>query len=66
MLDKTNPASLASLALLFGKNLTALPETKRTIVTAILHAIQEGIQSQMAAKIEQLEVAPSVSELHVC
>ena len=60
---KQTLASLASLALLFGNNLTALPETKRTIVAAILHATQEGIQSQMAAKIE-LEVAPCVSELY--
>ena len=61
---KQTLASLASLALLFGNNSTALPETKRTIVAAILHATQEGIQSQMAAKIEQLEVAPCVSEVH--
>ena len=33
---KQTLASLASLALLFGKNSTALPETKKTIVAAVL------------------------------
>ena len=61
---KQTLASLASLALLFGNNSTSLPETKRTIIAATLHAVQEGIQSQMAAHIEQLEAPPSVAELH--
>ena len=64
MLDKTNPGFACQFVLFFdNNNSTALPETKRTIVAAILHATQEGIQSQMATKIE-LEVAACVSELH--
>lgn len=50
---KQTLASFASLALLFGSK-----------STSSLYAIQEGIQSQMSANIEQPEVAPSVPELH--
>ena len=36
---------------------------QRIVIACILHSVQEGMQSQMAAEIETIEVEPSVSEL---
>ena len=52
-------------SILLGHNSTALPESKKTVVAVILHAVHEGIQSQMTANIEQLETHPTVPELYM-
>ena len=48
--------SLATLSLLLGGHGSAIrPETQRTVIACILHGVQEGMQSQMANKIEEVE-----------
>ena len=46
-------ASLASLALLKGNGEISF-DTQKTVIAAILHAVQDGIQKQIANKIEHL------------
>ena len=51
--QKQTLASLANLALLKG-NTEILFDTQKTVIAAILHAVQDGIQTQIANKIEHL------------
>lgn len=56
--------TLCTLSLLFGGYGSEIqPETQRTVIACILHGIQEGIQSQMATKIKEVESEPSMLEL---
>ena len=57
-------ANLCTLTILLGVYDSAIyPETQRTVIACILHSVHGGMQSQMAAEIETIEVEPSVSEL---
>ena len=52
----TSQPTLSTLALLFSRcGQVYQPQTKRTVVASILHAVQEGIQSQMANMIATFE-----------
>ena len=56
-------ATLCRLTLLFGTGGGAFKQqTKRTMVASILHAVQEGIQSQMASVIATFETDPVSSQ----
>lgn len=57
-------ATLCTLSLLLGGYGSAVrPEIQRTVIACILHGVQEGMQSQMATKIEEVEHECSKSEL---
>ena len=50
-------ATLATLAFLLGKHgSTISPETQRTVIASVLHAVQEAVQSEMACHIESIEM----------
>ena len=62
--SKQSLVTLCTLSLLLGGYGSAIqPETQRTVIASILHGVQEGMQCQMAAKIEEVESEPSMSEL---
>ena len=64
--SKQTLATLATMALLRGNHALGTcisSATQRTVIAGILHAVQDGIQSQMATKIETLEAECSVTEL---
>jgi len=53
--------TLATLAFLLGRHgSTILPETQRTRIASVLHAVQEAVQSEMAGHIESIEMDPLV------
>ena len=52
--QKQTLASLASLALLKGNGEISFNTQKKPVIAAILHAVQDGIQKQIANKIEHL------------
>lgn len=60
---KQTLVTLATLTLLIGsQELDTSVSTQRTVIAAILHAVQDGIQAQVATKIENLEFESSVTE----
>ena len=62
--SKQTLATLATLVLLRGNNdLSISSDTQTTVVAGILHAVQDGILSQMGTKIEKLEEESSIIEL---
>ena len=68
--SKQTLATLATLALLRGNNAQCTQsrissDTQRTVISAILHAVQGGIQSQMATTIEKLEDEVHVNEIEL-
>lgn len=57
-------ATLCRLALLFGHcRVDYWPQVRRTVIASILHAVQEGMQSQMANMIATFETDFVVSQL---
>ena len=61
--SKQTLAALATLALLRGNcDIGILSDTQRTVIAAVLHAVQDAIQSQMATEIEKLEDDSIVTE----
>ena len=57
-------ATLCRLALLFSHcRVDYPPQVRRTVVASILHAVQEGMQSQMANMIATFETDSVVSQL---
>jgi hypothetical protein len=57
-------ATLCRLAILFSHcRMEYQPQIKKTVIASILHAVQEGMQSQMASMIATFEADPVVSQL---